>query len=409
MPIFPRVFLESCFALLLFGALDLLPIEFRFLFGIWLGFCVVSQAFDPVHKTLAMLSICLALLAVNWIAPHFMKETYYREHEILRKISDRGFKRYAPNQHVVIDHGHGDLLGVGFQNPDIHALLQERRLEFKGDAFGYRDYGGIEGIRAVLLGDSFVVGNSNTQEDNLSQILLERGIKTYNLGHNGDIAEYLRALENARVEIGIREPAVLFAFEGNDFAQINYCTAGESKISRIRDWHRAMKEQHISRFLAALGARFWAVLTTEENAAPVVQVVDTIPGGPKMGFLGEYMDAAVQKKYDFSCLRRLMEPKKRELAGIVFIPEKSRVYSFLVPGAAAELNGDSVYSRGLRGIAEDLRIPYIDLTEPLRERAHALLPQGKFVYWRDDTHWNREGMAVAAEKIIPLFNVPSSK
>jgi hypothetical protein len=44
-------------------------------------------------------------------------------------------------------------------------------------------------------------------------------------------------------------------------------------------------------------------------------------------------------------------------------------------------------------------IKNIDLTEALRQRAKSLFDMGKSVFWRDDTHWNGEGMAVAADAI----------
>jgi hypothetical protein len=41
----------------------------------------------------------------------------------------------------------------------------------------------------------------------------------------------------------------------------------------------------------------------------------------------------------------------------------------------------------------------VDLTGPLKEESQRLLPEGKLTFWKDDSHWNRFGMAVAARTI----------
>ena len=45
----------------------------------------------------------------------------------------------------------------------------------------------------------------------------------------------------------------------------------------------------------------------------------------------------------------------------------------------------------------------VKLTDPLRKRAAELLVQREWVFWPDDTHWNRAGMRVAAEEAARIF------
>jgi hypothetical protein len=52
-------------------------------------------------------------------------------------------------------------------------------------------------------------------------------------------------------------------------------------------------------------------------------------------------------------------------------------------------------------------IPVIDFTPRMRSRAAELLKQGKFLYWRDDTHWNAEGVKVGAEIVSEYLKAPS--
>ena len=84
---------------------------------------------------------------------------------------------------------------------------------------------------------------------------------------------------------------------------------------------------------------------------------------------------------------------KPNLVQIFFVPVKYRVYAkwFVdkpLPNAQLDY---------LRQTAKQAAIPVFDLTPALIEEAERLLPQGQYVYWRDDTHWNCNGMrAVAA-------------
>ena len=40
-----------------------------------------------------------------------------------------------------------------------------------------------------------------------------------------------------------------------------------------------------------------------------------------------------------------------------------------------------------------------NLTGPLQEESRRLLPSGKLTFWKDDSHWNRYGIAVAAREV----------
>jgi len=53
--------------------------------------------------------------------------------------------------------------------------------------------------------------------------------------------------------------------------------------------------------------------------------------------------------------------------------------------------------------AAALGIRCMDLTGPLQEESRRLLPEGKLTFWKDDSHWNPYGMAVAARSIQVLL------
>ena len=84
---------------------------------------------------------------------------------------------------------------------------------------------------------------------------------------------------------------------------------------------------------------------------------------------------------------------------VVLVPHKYSVYYPLVAGPEPP-PGDPVHP--LSTLAAGLRsegIDAIDLTDVFRAQARQDLASGNYLYWRDDTHWNGRGVAIAADAI----------
>lgn len=396
MAIMKRLFLEIIYAILLFIGIDILPIDFKWVFICFAALFILTVWINIKNRLAMTLSILMAMLLINFILPNFMDKTYYRPYEILKKEIMPGFKRYTPNQTSLVENSHGDLMAVGFSHPEAPQIQENRRQSYNIDANGYRNSGRSEGIFALLLiGDSFVEGIGVDDVDTLTMQLQKKGIDAYNIGHNGDISEYFESLRYAKENFKIDGPAFLFAFEGNDFASRNYCVKEKSALAGIRDSHRALKELHLSRFLAAIFARI-----SMSSQKPTIQITEA--AGKKIGFLQEYIDAASAPEYNDECLRSLFTRNKSMINAIFFIPEKSRVYHSLLP-QYEQLKKPSIYAASLEKIAKELNLPFVDLTIPLQKAAQANLREGKFIFWRDDTHWNKLGIAVAADEAQKVF------
>jgi hypothetical protein len=386
-----RPLLELIYCVLLLVALDVLPVGFKALAVLFSAVFIATVWFDVRNRILSLVSILIAVFILNLALPKFMAKTYYRPHEIFKKEQMKGFKRYVPNQEVTIQETHGDLIAVGFSHPEVESIRETRREHFFSDDNGYPNKGKTHGrFTAILAGDSFIAGNGNDAADTVAAQLRSRGIDVYNLGHNGDIGEYLASLRYAKNSLGIDGPGYIFAYEGNDFAGVNYCVSAESPVGGIRDLHRSMKELHISRFLTALYGHL--ARTAQPPAIEIASV-----GNKNQGFLLESIANASVKTYDGKCLSKLLQEYRDVVSAIFFIPVKERVYEY------DGVKGESIYAKALASAAETLHVPFVDLTEPLINRAKELLPRGKYVFWRDDTHWNREGAAVAAREVERLL------
>ena len=92
---------------------------------------------------------------------------------------------------------------------------------------------------------------------------------------------------------------------------------------------------------------------------------------------------------------------------VVLVPHKYSVYYPLLSGSAPA-PGDSVHP--LTQLATELRndrVDVLDLTPRLQLEARNASASHRYIYWRDDTHWNAEGVAIAAEAIRAAWYGPS--
>ena len=81
---------------------------------------------------------------------------------------------------------------------------------------------------------------------------------------------------------------------------------------------------------------------------------------------------------------------------VVLVPEKEQVYRDILPPREREAMGPGVEL--LAAVAAELErreIGVVDLYPAFREAT----ARGERVYWRDDTHWNDAGIAIAAQAI----------
>jgi hypothetical protein len=106
----------------------------------------------------------------------------------------------------------------------------------------------------------------------------------------------------------------------------------------------------------------------------------------------------------FTWLERRLRPDSVGLL-VVLAPKKHTVYGpLLEPGRDGESGAQSL-ARIASGLAAQ-RVPVIDLTPALRAAAAAALPDGRYVYFLDDTHWNAAGIAAAARVIARRLSSP---
>jgi hypothetical protein len=365
--------------------------------GLFAGLAAFLLHLVVVHTAgrLALASICLALALCLGVGEAVLRlgtgnPAYYRPDEVLAVYAaDGGRSAYQPDRRLDFSMPFGDLYALSGRTAT--GIVEPRRVLFVTDALGYRDSIGPQDRRYVLVGDSFAMGSGTTQERILSETLRRvHAVDIYNAGFPGGPADYARTVAwlKAHTALVRERNVVALLFEGNDFD----CPATAPSPETIADW-RWRPVTRLETYRLFYGLTRVAFGSGELNRAVLVREI----GGSQLGFLQQYVAVTRRERgCDWSAVAAALSEMRPHLALIAFAPTKYRTYhDWIEPGTALP----HVQWQFVEAQARALDVPAADLTPALRRRAAELLPQGRYVYWRDDTHWNADGMDAAAEAI----------
>ena len=208
--------------------------------------------------------------------------------------------------------------------------------------------------------------------------------------------DYVNRIKVFRERAGQDFQAVLFVFEGNDF--IPYRGRTPRQPGLLERYYGLFKSTSLWHLTRSLYLRSFKMGKKQKHSGTQVAEV----GGQKMAFLGKYIaisrnSAPLEEgQLHFVAALQSLQPN---LAQIFFIPTKYRVYAQWLPAGTLP-NEQWQY---LQRAAQQAGIPVHDLTPALQAEAARLLPQGQYVYWRDDTHWNCNGMRAAAAEVARVL------
>jgi len=370
------------------------------------------------HKNLVVLVCAVASLsmvlelAARWLSPSSMKP-YYRPHEMLALE-----KIYQPNQKVRVAVPHGDLLATDPMLPQD--LAQPREEVFATDSIGYRNDQDFAQEKLLIVGDSFVAGIGNTQEDVLTmQLRRDFGINAYNLGFPADTQGYAERIAWARAKFPGISCIGMVLFEGNDFQLVNSAeVASRNAIPKgfqqaVKSYTRLIRgHSEFSKMFYGLTTRAWEVaqerIKTRSPGSDARELpsrttfVKSVREAP-MGFLHGYAEVVQRQSFDdYNFVRDRLTEAMPDF--VLFVPDKYRIYSRLFDDSAVDQLPNAQWNY-LSSVTARLGIPAVNLTEPLIERAQQIISDGRTVFWRDDTHWNREGISVGAAEIAKLLSM----
>jgi len=320
---------------------------------------------------------------------------YYRFHERFATWSARlGHRAYQPG---ISYRGreHGDL-----QILTREAIAEPRDVVFHSDSDGFRNDADYAGEPWLLIGDSFVVGVGCSQAEILSARLAQRGIRAYNVAHPGGPLDYEIYWRSFARRHGRASRPVLFLYEGNDFPE----TVGARE--RSATWTAL---DHAVRGATAPLTRLSTYRVTRSLVSRLAargdldgQVLLLPLAGARLAFWErEVRHTRAPALEDMALTDAAFARLAPDLAAAFFIPTKYRVYQpWLAP---SEHLADASWEH-LAGLCEQYRVTCADLTPALVHRSAILLAQGRFTWWRDDTHWNGEGIDAAAARVAEVLS-----
>jgi hypothetical protein len=127
-------------------------------------------------------------------------------------------------------------------------------------------------------------------------------------------------------------------------------------------------------------------------------------GAPILFYPGEVTSAYVARDVEgpIRYWRQLAdELSKADLKFVLLlVPNKYTIYYPMLRTPSRGQPQGARYLKSLEGRLRQEGIPVINLTEEFMRDAASEYQQGRYIYWLDDTHWNAEGIEIAARAII---------
>ena len=354
-----------------------------------------------------VLAVFVAIELLLRVIPLDARPQYYRPHELLVQ-SGKGnvLPKYLANRRIEnFEMPYGDLVALSF----IQTIMEPRTVNFYTDALGFRNRQNYAGEEFVLFGDSFVVGSGTTQEDTLAEVLTRSyHLPAYSAGFPGGVDHYIERVKYLKKLHGDGFKAIVVVFEGNDFP----CAEAERQAHAARRGSRRyvyipgeVRDLQSYRLFYGLTRRAYYAFKPpgQANEHPVVFLQHV--GNETLGFMRHHLAVLKrQKPCAWNHYRSLFESVSDQVALIVFVPTKYRVYEPLLreEGGGVPPN---IQSEFLESLAGELSLPYLDVTPYLISASRRYLKKGEYTFWKDDTHWNGNGVRVAAEAISDFLRL----
>jgi len=290
-------------------------------------------------------------------------------------------------------------------------------VRFVTDRWGYRNVVSNNDPlpNTVVLGNCFVSASKTAQEEILSEQLKRKGYQCYNI--SVDTINLWEEVVDLKYHLAtnpfLREvkKVVWVIFEGNDVEGAYYpeTEPGQLVVSRWKQMSVVVENYYKRSVLRRLCKMLF---TKRERPRGVVVCRKFFH--EEMYFFEPYVrlmertDGDIQRHPNaqriqelFSSLAGFASQRQLEIL-TVYVPVKSRVYEWVLRGGEPWTSSGQI-SPGARFV-EDLcahnGFSFLDLTAPLIQGAKKIFSEyGEVVFWRDDTHWNQEGIRIAVEQV----------
>lgn len=318
-------------------------------------------------------------------------------------LLDKELMHIHPPGKTLVGETTGDLVRLLGIKPD-----RMYHVDLKFDSQGFRNERNYDRADIVMLGDSFLEGILVPQGDLVSSRLSRSlGIDVANRGQSGYGPQQELALLR-RVAGDLKPKIVVWLFfEGNDLLDVPRYERFRRDWEKIKSSRDGFVARSFTRNVLFVLAGYTAPTNIDDNKARRSSC--------------RLFNSEDRTNYNLYCvyenkpltqedLRHLETARNSILQAqeestkigakllLVYVPTKFRVYKdycqFPEDGYEKHWQANPLPSL-MSEWSKSNRVPFLDLTPALRERAAA----GQLVYFTDDGHWNQKGHAVAADAI----------
>lgn len=289
-----------------------------------------------------------------------------------------------------------------------HTIL--KNVTWDTDRYGYRTTDRSTGrYDVVLIGDSMIAGSGLTQEDTLAEMLeRETGLSVYPLAPGGGARSY------GEHPLFLPSPPKIVILERVE-RNITHLSMPKSRyFSPNKTWRRIRYGIESNRILQVMAEGLDRIF--KGNMLNFIRASIRRVGGPSLPYIsidGQpffFLEGAkANRPYSEDQISRTVDVIQRyhdtfSGKGIRFIflpiPNKETIYH--KPLGTEEPHFLETLTARLR----DLNIEVID-TQPAFKSIYE--DRGRPLYHSDDTHWNRDGVALVTELVAETIRKPTSR
>ncbi len=346
-----------------------------------------------------VVDFCLRLAPEHWRFVH--------AREFLAQPGSNQMGPFMGDQTYKDAFAYGDLAALG----NCAECRDYRPLLVHMDSRGFPNPPASSPYNAILVGDSFAVGAQQLPDSTLAaQLSTATGLSIYNASCSGHILgrELVLRLIN---DLGLTHGTVFFelmdrsaSIRGEALEQESFSTLEDAppvrSLYRLFQIAQQSSLQNLSR--ETVGRMYDGSFLPNPYAARVIR--KNMPDGKPILFYPEdAQDGAsgtpkLWSEYFRSLNKELWQRNFRLV--VILVPSKYTVYQPFLKDAV-----ETNKSRQFEELKADLRdLTVVNTTPAMKKAAADALANGELLYWRDDTHWNSDGVRVAVaevEKSLP--------
>ncbi|MGH7554425.1 MAG: alginate O-acetyltransferase AlgX-related protein [Longimicrobiales bacterium] len=328
----------------------------------------------------------------------------FRAHETMARFA-YAHGPYEPLRSATVDRSYGDLASLG----NLSGVREYHEDRTTSDQSGYRNAAAAPDVDthydAVLAGDSFALGVGSSDSDTLAIQLGSHGLRVYNAASHLNLSSLdaiVTAARHAHARLVLWEIAERKTPPLTVPADPPPYPALHSRSPELAIWLWGLRSVSPLRIAAS---RAWRTLEDDRwlpnPYRDAVVRAELVSGGPMLFLPGEVACFHDERAVDIRPWERVADDlRSRGLdLAVVLVPVKYTVYYPLRRDRRPSRWDPNPYHERLAASLRSAGIRTIDLGPSLRRAARAALDRGETIYWRDDTHWNARGVAVAAAEI----------